>query len=71
MGSPCRTQIEGPRDKKCKPALDSFVAYKLNAINGNKQVYYLQFQNDVIIFSIKKVFNLDDTRLKGGKEGKQ
>ena len=40
-------------------------------LNGNKKVCYLQFQNNIIIFSIKKVFNLDDTRLKGGKEKKQ
>lgn len=58
-----------PSVDKCKPPLGSLVAYK--RLNGNKKkVYYSQFQNNIIIFGIKKVFNLDDTRLKGEKRGK-
>ena len=68
MGHPPHTYAEGPQDEKCRPALDPLVVYK--HLNGNKKVCYLQFQNNIIIFSIKKVFNLDDTRLKGGKEKK-
>ena len=65
MGHPPHTYAEGPQDEKCRPALDPLVVYK--HLNGNKKVCYLQFQNNIIIFSIKKFYHSETKGLRNQK----